>query len=80
MEEEAPHRPSFAARVLIALVCLYQRTLALWLGGNCRFTPTCSAYGREALQRHGALKGGWMTIRRISRCHPFGGSGEDPVP
>lgn len=80
MEEVDHPRPSIAARVLIAFVRVYQKTLALWLGGNCRFTPTCSEYGINALQRHGALKGSWLTIRRIARCHPFGGSGEDPVP
>ncbi|MGB3723273.1 MAG: membrane protein insertion efficiency factor YidD [Pacificimonas sp.] len=46
----------------------------------CRFQPTCSAYGIEAVSRYGALKGGWLTLKRIGRCHPFGGSGHDPVP
>lgn len=47
---------------------------------TCRFTPTCSNYGIEALKKHGALKGIWLTIKRISKCHPFGKSGYDPVP
>lgn len=62
------------------LVRLYQMTLGPFLGGHCRFYPTCSAYSIEALQTHGALRGSWLTIRRLLRCHPFGGHGIDPVP
>lgn len=66
------------------LVRGYQVTLGPLLGGHCRFTPTCSHYGLEALRTHGAVRGGWLTVRRLARCHPFerlgGGSGEDPVP
>ncbi len=47
---------------------------------SCRFTPTCSQYAVEALRRHGPLRGSWLTLRRLSRCHPWGGSGYDPVP
>jgi hypothetical protein len=54
--------------------------LSPWLPTSCRFTPSCSAYGLEAIRRHGALKGGRLTIGRILRCHPWGGSGYDPVP
>nr|WP_238941565.1 membrane protein insertion efficiency factor YidD [Jannaschia sp. Os4] len=50
-----------------------------WVGHNCRYQPTCSAYALEALEKHGALKGGWKAARRIGRCHPWGGSGYDPV-
>ena len=71
---------SLFARLLLALIGLYQRTLAHWIGGRCRFNPTCSEYGREAIRRHGALKGGWMTLRRVGKCHPFGPTGDDPVP
>lgn len=65
---------------LVAVVKLYQVAISPWLGGNCRFQPTCSAYAIEALETHGVLKGGWLAIRRIGRCHPWGGSGYDPVP
>ena len=50
------------------------------MGANCRYQPTCSVYALEALERHGALKGGWLAIRRMARCHPWGGSGIDNVP
>jgi len=64
----------------IALIRIYQFTLSPFLGKQCRFTPTCSQYGIEALQKHGALKGSWLTLKRILRCNPWGGSGYDPVP
>jgi uncharacterized protein len=64
----------------IALIKLYQWIISPWLGQKCRFTPTCSQYGIEALKKHGLFKGSWLTIRRLSRCHPWGGHGYDPVP
>ena len=67
-------------RGLILGVQLYQATLRPWMGGHCRFHPTCSEYAIEALQVHGPLRGSWLTIRRLARCHPFGGAGIDPVP
>jgi putative membrane protein insertion efficiency factor len=69
-----------AQRLLIALIRLYQLALSPFVGNQCRFTPTCSQYAREAVARHGALKGGWMAIRRVGRCHPFHPGGHDPVP
>ena len=73
-----------AARILawplIGLVWLYRYTLSPWLGANCRFEPTCSAYAIEALRRHGAFRGSALAAKRIARCHPWGGSGYDPVP
>jgi len=67
-------------RLLIALVRAYQYALSPWWGGQCRFTPTCSHYAIEALERHGALGGSWLALRRILRCHPWGHGGYDPVP
>ncbi len=66
---------------LLALpVHFYRYCISPMLPPSCRFTPTCSQYALEALRRHGAVKGLWLTIKRISRCHPWGGSGYDPVP
>jgi len=65
---------------LRGLVWLYRYTISPLIGANCRFQPTCSAYAEEALREHGAFKGGWLALRRIGRCHPWGGSGYDPVP
>ena len=67
-------------KVLIGVITLYRLFVSPLLGTNCRFQPSCSAYGIEAITRHGALKGGWLTVRRISKCHPWGESGYDPVP
>lgn len=68
------------AKIFIALVRGYQLTLSSWVGWQCRFIPTCSNYAIEAFERHGAIKGLWLTLARLARCHPFGGSGYDPVP
>ncbi|THU41677.1 membrane protein insertion efficiency factor YidD [Niastella caeni] len=64
----------------IALIKIYQWIISPILGPKCRFTPTCSQYGIEALKKHGVFKGLWLTIKRLSRCHPWGGHGYDPVP
>jgi putative membrane protein insertion efficiency factor len=69
-----------AARVLRWAVQGYRLVLSPWMGFHCRFQPTCSAYALEALERHGAVRGGWLAARRICRCHPWGGSGIDEVP
>ena len=68
------------AKLLILLIRVYQYTLSPFIGRNCRYTPTCSNYGIEAIKKYGALKGGWLTIKRILSCNPWGGSGYDPVP
>jgi putative membrane protein insertion efficiency factor len=67
-------------RVLIALVRAYQYLLSPWWGQHCRFSPTCSHYAVEALERHGALGGSWLAARRLLRCHPWSAGGYDPVP
>ena len=67
-------------RLLIAVVKGYRLVLSPWLGSVCRFTPTCSAYSLEALQRHGAAAGAYLTVARIARCHPWCEGGHDPVP
>ncbi|SOC17641.1 hypothetical protein SAMN05877809_109125 [Rhodobacter sp. JA431] len=61
-------------------VRFYRLVLSPLLGSNCRYQPTCSSYALEALERHGALKGGWLAAKRILSCNPWGGSGYDPVP
>jgi len=69
-----------AALPLIAAVKIYQCCISPLTPPSCRFTPTCSQYAVEALRKYGPLKGGWLTLRRLARCHPWGGSGYDPVP
>lgn len=65
---------------LLGLVWLYRYAISPLLGANCRFEPSCSVYATEALRRYGGLRGGWLMLKRIGRCHPWGGSGYDPVP
>lgn len=67
--------------LVLAAIRLYHSTLALMLPPNtCRFYPTCSHYGYEAVEKYGAIKGGWLAIKRVARCHPFNPGGYDPVP
>jgi uncharacterized protein len=73
-------RPSVAARLLMLIVSGYRRVVSPLLMPRCRFAPSCSAYALQALAEHGALRGGWLAVRRISRCHPFHPGGYDPVP
>ena len=68
------------ARLMLLLIRFYQYAISPMLPPRCRYTPTCSQYAVEAVSKHGAFKGGWMALKRIARCHPFGGSGRDPVP
>jgi putative membrane protein insertion efficiency factor len=79
----APHARGLLGvprRLLILAVRGYQLTLSPLFGGACRYYPSCSAYAIEALERHGAVRGGWLALRRIGRCHPFRPGGFDPVP
>lgn len=66
--------------IFIALIRFYQGAISPFFPPSCRYTPTCSQYGVEAMQKHGPFKGGWLTLKRIASCHPWGGSGYDPVP
>lgn len=66
--------------ILKKLVRLYQLIISPWLGTNCRFQPTCSEYAQEAVEKHGPFKGSWLTLKRLGKCHPWGGSGIDEVP
>jgi len=65
--------------ILVSLLSFYKAVISPWLPPSCRFVPTCSEYAREAIERHGALRGGWMGVRRLLRCHPFHPGGYDPV-
>jgi putative membrane protein insertion efficiency factor len=71
---------SLSVRMAIVLIRTYQLLLSPFAGGACRFEPSCSDYAMTAVREHGALRGLWLAIRRVGRCHPFGGHGFDPVP
>lgn len=73
-------RPTPAARALMLPILFYRRFVSPLLPPVCRYQPTCSAYAMGALRTHGALRGGWLAVRRIARCHPFHPGGYDPVP
>jgi putative membrane protein insertion efficiency factor len=68
------------SRLMIALITAYRWTISPMLGNRCRFYPSCSQYSLEAIQQHGPLRGAWLTIRRLLRCHPWHPGGYDPVP
>ena len=76
----APVAASFAARGIVVLIRGYQRFISPALPPACRFTPSCSQYALEAIERHGALAGGWLAAKRVARCHPWNAGGDDPVP
>lgn len=75
----APHTPSVAARLLMLPIRAW-RLVSVHLTPRCRFHPSCSAYALGALEQHGAFRGLWLAVRRLGRCHPWGGGGLDPVP
>ena len=67
-------------RLLLGLIAVYRWTLSPFLGSRCRFHPSCSAYAAEAIEGHGALRGSWLAVKRLAKCHPFHAGGFDPVP
>ena len=71
---------TLASRAALGLIGFYRRGISPLLPPSCRFTPSCSAYAEEAIRRYGFGRGGWLAVRRLARCHPFGGHGHDPVP
>lgn len=68
------------ARFLLMIIAFYRKAISPYTPPSCRFIPTCSAYAEEAIRRYGAARGGWLALRRLLSCHPFGRSGFDPVP
>lgn len=82
MTDKTPGKPaaSVAARLLTLPIHFYRLSISPMLPASCRFTPTCSQYALDAIRLHGAAKGSLLALRRLSRCHPWGGSGFDPVP
>ena len=77
---QAEARRSAGARVLTVAITGYRRFISPLLGPHCRFAPSCSAYALDAVREHGALRGSWLAVRRLARCHPFNPGGFDPVP
>lgn len=71
---------SLFSRVLVLLIRGYQAAISPLLPASCRYTPSCSVYATEAIERYGAARGSWLAARRLLRCHPWGGTGHDPVP
>ncbi len=71
---------TLSQRTLLAALSTYKWLLSPLVGGACRFVPSCSDYARDAIVEHGAVRGGWLVLRRLSRCHPLGAYGLDPVP
>lgn len=78
-DDASSAQPGPVARLIRAGILLYQRLFA-WRPSPCRYVPSCSSYALEAVEVHGAVRGSWLAVRRISRCHPWGGHGHDPVP
>ncbi len=80
MKGAARAMKAVATRLLCLPIVFYQRCISPFTPPTCRFTPTCSEYARQAITKHGPLRGTWLALRRLLRCHPWGGSGYDPVP
>jgi uncharacterized protein len=68
------------SKIFVVLIRIYQLSISPILGQNCRYTPTCSQYSIEAINKYGPFKGGWLALKRIFSCHPWGGHGHDPIP
>jgi len=68
------------SKIIVFLISIYQLSIYPFLCSNCRYQPTCSQYSVDAVNKYGPLKGGWLALKRISSCHPWGGHGHDPVP
>jgi uncharacterized protein len=71
---------SLLGKALLGLIAFYRRAISPLLGPHCRFAPSCSEYAAEAIRTHGALRGGWMALKRVARCHPWSAGGVDRVP
>ncbi len=71
---------SLAAQILVGMIRIYRLAISPYLSVGCRYSPSCSRYAAEAITRHGCITGCWLTLRRLARCHPWGGFGYDPVP
>ena len=67
-------------RAVFGIIWIYQRAISPYIASSCRYSPTCSHYSQEAVMRYGVIKGGWLGVKRLTRCNPFGGEGFDPVP
>jgi putative membrane protein insertion efficiency factor len=80
MNPRSEPKPSPPARALMGAVRVYQKVLSRGMSGNCRYYPSCSEYGYDAIRLHGAGRGSWMAVKRIGRCQPFHEGGYDPVP
>jgi putative membrane protein insertion efficiency factor len=73
-------RPTVAQRAALGLLTAYKGLISPLFAGSCRYVPSCSTYAREAIERYGVIRGGWLAFRRLARCHPLGSHGFDPVP
>lgn len=84
MQQASPIKTNFVGRIfsgiMVGMIRFYQNAISPHLTPSCRYTPSCSQYGVEAIQKHGPLKGGWLAAKRIARCNPWGKHGHDPVP